>query len=188
MVHDPETGGDESPRLATPFPAARPVDGRRPTDGPAKEMAEGAEALEADLEANVGDAHVRFTQQLSRSIDTLSCQILVRSNKVLSAELPDEVKLRLVRFTRQTFDRERLVKTKVDEPHRAFGWGYCGSIFFHWWKGSSIRVGGQSNDKQRSGSTATPESHQSLRGLRGRRNRPDRVQRWSRSTTHRTEP
>lgn len=118
MVHDPEAGGNEPLRLDPAFSAARPVDRRRPPRRAPEESTEGAEALEANLETDLRDAHLGFAEESPGQLHPLSNLILVRCYEELTTELTDEMKSRHVRLVGEASDRQRLVRRRVDSPLR----------------------------------------------------------------------
>ena len=74
-------------------PVARAVVRRRLADDLAERAAEGAQAVEADVEADVGDAAVGLAQQEHRALDPPPLQVAVRRLPEDGAEAAAEVRL-----------------------------------------------------------------------------------------------
>src|SRR5712692_281782 len=88
--------------------------GRVDADDVAKSTAEGAEAPEPDVEADVGDAPRGLAQQEHGPLDPPALQVSVRSLAKGRAESPDEVRLGDARHASQGRDVERLRVGSVD--------------------------------------------------------------------------
>src|SRR5437879_5511086 len=102
-------GGDRS---------ALPRFGRRLTDDLPKAAAEAAQAVEADVEADVGHAAVGRAQEEHRALDPPTLQITVRGLAEGGSESPDEVRLRDIGDLRESVDIERFC---VGSVHRIPG-------------------------------------------------------------------
>src|SRR3954451_14050871 len=76
---------------------ARAVRARRLADDLAEGPAERAEAAEADVEADVGDAAIGLDEQEHRPLDAPALEVAVRRLAEGGAEGADEVRLRDVR-------------------------------------------------------------------------------------------
>jgi hypothetical protein len=103
--HDHETAG--------------PIRGGRLSDDAAEQRAEGAETLEADFEADVGDGMIPGRQQLPRALEPALLQVFVRRLLELALELPQEVIARQMRFSGDGVEVQRLIEAVVDEATRA---------------------------------------------------------------------
>ena len=103
--------------------------GRRVGDSPtivAERAAERAEAAEADVEADVGDAAVGLAQQEHRPLDPPALQVAVRRLAEGRPEGADEVRLGDVRDPRQRRDVERLARSRGPSRRaRAAAAGWC---------------------------------------------------------------
>src|SRR3954452_17348814 len=86
----------------------RAVRGRRLADDGMEGAAEGPEAREADVKADVGHAAVGLAQQEHRALDPAALEIAVRRLAKGRAERADEVRLGDVREPRERGDVERL--------------------------------------------------------------------------------
>jgi len=98
---------------------AQPERRRRFTHDHLKCPAERAEAVEADVEADVGDAAIRGTQQKHRALDAAALQIAVRRLAEGLAKPADEVRLRDARDLCEARDAQRLGKRPVHRIPRA---------------------------------------------------------------------
>jgi hypothetical protein len=78
-----------------------------------KRPTERAEAAEPDIEADIGDAAVRRSQQEHRALDAAALQIAVRCLAERVAERADEVRRRHLRDLREARDAERLGKRAI---------------------------------------------------------------------------
>src|SRR5919112_727208 len=94
---------------------AAAVLGRRLADDLAERAAERAEAEEADVEADLGDAAVALAQQEHRALDAAALEVAVRGLAERRAERADEVRLRGERDARERRHVERL---RVGAVHR----------------------------------------------------------------------
>src|SRR2546425_4927829 len=92
---------------------ARPVRRRRLADDRAERAAEGAEAVEADVEADLGHRPVRLAQELHRPLDAATLQVAVRGLPERRAELAAEVRGRDMRRAGERRDVERLRERPV---------------------------------------------------------------------------
>src|SRR5438445_9330676 len=88
--------------------SALAVDGWRFADDLLKAAAEGAQAVEADVEADVRHAAVGRAQQEHRPLDPAALKVAVRSLAEGRAKGSDEMRLRGVRDLRQSRDVEWL--------------------------------------------------------------------------------
>src|SRR5258708_1589618 len=70
---------------------ARAIARRRLAEDPAERAAEGAQAVESDLEADLGHGAVRLTQQLHRALHATALQVAVRALAERRPELAAEV-------------------------------------------------------------------------------------------------
>src|SRR5919202_405311 len=86
--------------------------GRLPDDVPER-AAERAQAAEADLEADVGDAPAGLAQQEHRALDPTALQIAMRRLAERGAEDADEVRLGHTRDRCQGGDVERVGKRPI---------------------------------------------------------------------------
>src|SRR5215207_2374133 len=91
---------------------------RRLAHDRAERPAEGPEAGEADVEADLRHAAVGLAQQEHRALDAAALQVTVRGLAERRPERPDEVRLGDVRDPRQAGDVERL---RVGAIHRVAG-------------------------------------------------------------------
>src|SRR3954447_16800014 len=89
--------------------------GRRLADYGPERAAEGAEAREADVEADLGHAALGLPQEEHRPLDAPALKVTVRRLAERGAEGADEVRLRHVGDTRERRDVERL---RVAAVHR----------------------------------------------------------------------
>src|ERR1700680_1903234 len=91
---------------------------RRLADDVAEGAAEGAQAVEADVEANVSDASLGLAQQEHRALDAAALQVAVRRLAERRAKGSDEVRFRHVGDAREHGDVERI---RVGTVHRIAG-------------------------------------------------------------------
>src|SRR4051812_18243107 len=98
---------------------ARAVRGRRLADDGMEGAAEGPEAPEADVEADVGDAAVGLAQQEHRALDPAALEVAVGRLAERRAEGPDEVRLGDAGDPGQRGDVERLVVAAIHRVARA---------------------------------------------------------------------
>ena len=94
------------------------VRARRLADDRAERPAERAEAREADVEADLGDAALGLAQHEHRPLDAAALEVAVRRLAEGGAEGPDEVRLGDVRDPRERGDVERV---RVAAVHRIAG-------------------------------------------------------------------
>src|SRR5262249_37508769 len=81
--------------------------------------AERAQAVEADVEADVGDAAIGRPQQEHRALDAPALQVAVRRLAERRAKRSDEMRLRHVSDPREARDVERLRERAVHRIPRA---------------------------------------------------------------------
>jgi hypothetical protein len=115
-VHEREASRD--PRRVRRAPAAC-VGRRGLADELTKSGAEGAEAPEANSEADLGDGEPCVSQELLGALDAAPQEVLVRRLAEGLLEAADEVRSRRVRFAGQGGNVERLGVGAVDEILRA---------------------------------------------------------------------
>ncbi len=96
-----------------------PVGGRRHSVRPAEGGGEGADATQADEEANVRDRAVRVTEEGRGALQPASEQVLVRRLAEGPVELAAEVRRREMGGAGERRDVERLAVARVDEVLRA---------------------------------------------------------------------
>ena len=72
-----------------------------------KRLAEGSEAGEPDVEADIGDASIRATEQVERPLDAAALQIPMRGLPERRVKLADEVRSRHARDARERWYVER---------------------------------------------------------------------------------
>src|ERR687898_1406347 len=97
-----EAGRDRSEVRRAPA-----IRGRRLADDLGERAAEGAQAGEADVEADLSDAAVALPEQEHRALDPAPLQVAVRRLSEGGAEDPYEMRLRDVGDLRQRRDVER---------------------------------------------------------------------------------
>ena len=104
-----------TPSPSTPAPAARPAAGEaravargRLADDRPKRAAERAEAVEADVEADLGHRPIGLAQQLHRPLDAATLQVPVRRLAECRPELTAEMCRRDVGHPRERRNVERL--------------------------------------------------------------------------------
>src|SRR5262245_36720492 len=85
-----------------------PEAGRRLADDLVERAAECAQAAEADVEADIGDAAIGRSQQEHRALDAPALQVAVRCLTEGVAEGANEVRLRDLGDLREMRDAERL--------------------------------------------------------------------------------
>src|SRR4029077_16361818 len=110
-----EAGGNRARRRR----AAPAIGERRLADDLAERAAERAEAGEADVEADVGDAAVALAQEEHRAFDPAALEVAMRGLAERRAEGPDEVRLGDVGDPGQRGDVERLGIAAVHRVARA---------------------------------------------------------------------
>src|SRR5215208_483491 len=92
---------------------------RRLTDDRPERPAEGAEAREADVEADLAHLALGLAQEEHRPLDPPALEVAVRGLAEGGAEDPDEVRLRDVRDPSQAGDVERLCVVAIHRIPRA---------------------------------------------------------------------
>src|SRR5438552_5871180 len=98
---------------------ARPVLRGRLADYRAKRATERTQAVEADVEADLGDRTRGLTQELHRTLDAAALQVAVRRLAEGGAELAAEVRRGYVRDARERLHVERRGEGAVDRVARA---------------------------------------------------------------------
>src|SRR5437899_5928965 len=93
---------------------ALPILARRHADDLSKSAAEGAQAREADVEADVSDGALGLGQLEHRPLDPPALKVSVRGLAERPAEGPYEMSLRHVRHLSEVCDVERLCEGAVD--------------------------------------------------------------------------
>jgi hypothetical protein len=82
-------------------------------DNVVESPAERAEAIETNLETNIGYASVCGAQKKHRALDASALQVAVRGLAKRRAERADKVRFRHLRETRESSDTERLSKSAI---------------------------------------------------------------------------
>jgi hypothetical protein len=95
------------------------IPGRRHPVRPPEARREGADALQADLEADLGDAMVGVAQQRGGALEPPGQEVLMRRLAERPPELPAEVRGREVRGAGELGDVQRLPVAGVGEVLRA---------------------------------------------------------------------
>src|SRR5579864_9453463 len=99
--------------------SAPPVCARRLADDEVERLAEGAEACEADVEADVGDASIGAAEQVERSLDASALQVAMRGLAECRAKCPDEMGFGHARHARERGNVERAAVGEVHGVARA---------------------------------------------------------------------
>jgi len=114
-VHNKEAGRDVALGEAPEEEDSGSVAYRGASDVAMKKGAEGTQALEADLETDIGDRELARRKQLLRPLDSPLGEILMRGSVEDLPEEPQEVITRQARLARDLVQVEGKVIAVVDE-------------------------------------------------------------------------
>ena len=130
MKHPGKAIGDEPLRVRALLVAAGAIDGRGESDLSPEKVAERAETLETDLEADLGHRHLSGCEQKLRLLDPPAHEVAMRGLEDRRLEAANEMVAREVRRSGERARAQSLRKVVIDEELHSLD-GSARTLFRH---------------------------------------------------------